>query len=119
MRKRGLNLDYIGFGLLALGFGSLEFVLDKGQEDDWFGSRIITIFIALCAIALIALIFWEIRQIRKKHKPILDLTLFRNRTFAHLVRSDVRAGVCLFGTTVLIPQFAQTCWATPPNRPGW
>src|SRR5580658_6198231 len=48
MRKRGLNLDYVGFGLLALGFGSLEFVLDKGQEDDWFGSHIISIFTALC-----------------------------------------------------------------------
>src|ERR1700721_1764952 len=50
--KRGLNLDYTGFGLLALGFGSLEFVLDKGQEDDWFGSHLITTFIVLCVTAL-------------------------------------------------------------------
>ena len=48
MRKRGLNLDYVGFGLLAIGFGSLQFILDKGQEDDWFGSHIITTFFALC-----------------------------------------------------------------------
>src|SRR5271165_3815885 len=73
MKKRGLDLDYIGFGLLALGFGSLEFILDKGQEDDWFGSRLITFFIALCVASLTMLIVWEIRQIRKKHRPILDL----------------------------------------------
>src|ERR1700678_2071191 len=43
-QKEGLKLDYIGFGLLALGFGSLELIMDKGQEDDWFGSRVITTF---------------------------------------------------------------------------
>jgi DHA2 family multidrug resistance protein len=48
--KKGLNLDFFGFGLLASGFGSLEFVLDKGQEDDWFGSRIIVFFTALCVV---------------------------------------------------------------------
>ncbi|MGA7314101.1 MAG: DHA2 family efflux MFS transporter permease subunit [Silvibacterium sp.] len=118
MRKRGLNLDYIGFGLLALGFGSLEFVLDKGQEDDWFGSRIITTFIVLCAIALISLIFWEIRQIRKKHKPILDLTMFRNRTFAISFVLMFVLGFVLFGTTVLIPQFAQTIMGYTAEQAG-
>ena len=81
-RKRGLNLDYIGFGLLAIGFGSLQFVLDKGQENDWFGSHLITTFFVLCAAALLTLIFWEITQIRRGHRPILDLTMFRNRNFS-------------------------------------
>src|SRR5579875_1565869 len=75
-REAGLNLDYFGFGLLALGFGSLEFVLDKGQEDDWFGSHLITVFFILCTAALATLIVWEIAQIRRRHKPILDLTMF-------------------------------------------
>jgi DHA2 family multidrug resistance protein len=108
MRKRGLNLDYLGFGLLALGFGSLEFVLDKGQEDDWFGSRLIAVFIAVCATSLIALILWEIRQIRTGKRPILDLTLFKNRTFAVSFLLMFVLGFALFGTTVLIPQFTQT-----------
>jgi DHA2 family multidrug resistance protein len=107
-QKRGLNLDYLGFGLLAVGFGSLEFVLDKGQEDDWFGSRTITVFITLCVASLITLIFWEIVQIKKKQRPILDLTLFRQRTFAISFVLMFVLGVALFGTTVLIPQFAQT-----------
>src|SRR6202167_281312 len=70
--KRGLNLDYTGFGLLALGFGSLEFVLDKGQKDDWLGSHLIAVFIALCVGALLTLVIWEVVQIRQRHKPILD-----------------------------------------------
>ncbi len=108
MRKKGLNLDFLGFGLLAIGFGSLEFVLDKGQEEDWFGSRLITTFIVLCVTSLVALIFWEIRQIRTGHKPILDLTLFKKRNFAVSFLLMFVLGFCLFGSTVLIPQFVQS-----------
>src|SRR6201984_1117259 len=79
VQKQGLNLDYFGFALLALGFGSLEFVMDKGQEDDWFGSRTITAFVAICVVSLLVLIVWEMLQIRRKHRPILDLTMFKNR----------------------------------------
>src|SRR5580698_2040647 len=118
MRKRGLNLDYIGFGLLALGFGSLEFVLDKGQEDDWFGSHLITIFVILCVTALLTLLIWEIWQIRKGHKPILDLTLFRNRTFAISFALMFVLGFTLFGTTVLIPQFVQTLLGYAAEQAG-
>src|SRR5271170_3744643 len=118
MKKRGLNLDYLGFALLALGFGSLEFILDKGQEDDWFGSRLITFFIALCATSLIALIVWEIRQIRKKHRPILDLTLFLNRTFGVSFILMFVLGFALFGTTVLIPQFTQTLLGYTAEQAG-
>jgi MFS transporter, DHA2 family, multidrug resistance protein len=118
MRKRGLDLDYLGFGLLAIGFGSLQFVLDKGQEDDWFGSRIITVFSSLCAISLIALIFWEIREIQNKRRPILDLTMFRNRTFGISFVLMFVLGFALFGTTVLIPQFAQTLLGYTAEQAG-
>ena len=107
MQKKGLNLDFLGFLLLALGFGSLEFVLDKGQEDDWFGSHLITTFIILCITSLTALLFWEMRQIRVGHKPILDLTLFKRRNFAISFVLMFVLGFCLFGSTVLIPQFVQ------------
>src|SRR5450432_4085347 len=58
--KNGLSIDYMGFGLVALGVGCLQVVLDKGQEDDWFGSRFIQIFAALCAIGIIGTIIWEL-----------------------------------------------------------
>ena len=106
-RKHGLNLDLMGFGLLALGFGSLEFVMDKGQEDDWFGSRIITTFIVLSVVSLVALVFYELWEIKQKRRPILDLTLFKNRTFAVSFLLMFILGIILFGTTVLIPQFTQ------------
>ncbi len=104
----GLKLDFFGFGLLASGFGSLEFILDKGQEDDWFGSRIITFFIVLCVTSLITLIFWELYQLRIKNRPILNLTLFRRKTFSISFILMFVLGFTLYGTTVLIPQFVQT-----------
>jgi DHA2 family multidrug resistance protein len=107
-QKEGLKLDFIGFGLLALGFGSLELVMDKGQEDDWFGSRVITTFMVLCAVSLVTLIVWELIQIRNKKRPILDLTLFRQRNFAVSFVLMGILGMVLFGTTVLIPQFVQS-----------
>jgi DHA2 family multidrug resistance protein len=107
MKKTGLKLDFMGFALLALGFGSLEFVLDKGQEDDWFGSRLITTFIILCVTSLVMMVVWEINEIRRNRRPILDLTLFRHRNFAVSFLLMFVLGVALFGTTVLIPQFVQ------------
>lgn len=117
-RRRGLNLDLMGFGLLALGFGSLEFVMDKGQEDDWFGSHLITTFSAICVVSLLTLIFYEFWQIRKERRPILDLTLFRNRTFATSFLLMFILGIALFGTTVLIPQFTQTLLGYTAERAG-
>ncbi len=107
-QKEGLKLDFIGFGLLAVGFGSLEFVLDKGQEDDWFGSRLITTFAVACVISLVSLIIWELYEIKHKKRPILDLTLFKHRNFAVSFLLMGILGTVLFGTTVLIPQFVQS-----------
>ncbi len=107
-QKGGIKLDLIGFGLLGLTFGSLEFVLDKGQEDDWFGSKIITFFIAAMVVAFIAMIWWELRQLRIGHRPIVNLTLFKRRNFAISFLLMFVLGFALYGTTILIPQFVQT-----------
>jgi DHA2 family multidrug resistance protein len=107
-QKEGLKLDFLGFGLLAIGFGSLEFIMDKGQEDDWLGSRVITTFMVLCAVSLVSLIAWELYQIQRKKRPILDLTLFKHRNFAVSFFLMGILGTVLFGTTVLIPQFVQS-----------
>ena len=106
--RKGLKLDYIGFGLLALGFGSLEFVLDKGQEDDWFGSHVITFFIVLCGASLVGLIAWSLYQTRKGNRPILNLTLFKRKSFAVAFALLFILGFSLYSSTVLIPQFVQT-----------
>jgi DHA2 family multidrug resistance protein len=118
VQKEGLKLDLTGFGLLAVGFGSLEFILDKGQEDDWFGSRLITTFIVLCVLSLITLVIWELVQIRRRKRPILDLTLFKQRNFAVSFVLMGVLGIVLFGTTVMIPQFAQTLLGYTAEQAG-
>jgi DHA2 family multidrug resistance protein len=107
-RKYGLNLDYFGFVLLATGFGSLEFILDKGQEDDWFASGFIVFFTTLCVSSLVTLIFWELYQLKINKKPILNLTLFKRRTFSVPFTLMFVLGFTLYATTVLIPQYVQT-----------
>ena len=107
-KKYGLKLDLFGFGLLATGFGSLEFILDKGQEDDWFGSYFIIFFTGLCIVSLVTLIVWELYQLKIKNRPILNLTLFKRKTFTIPFVLMFVLGFSLYGTTVLIPQFVQT-----------
>jgi DHA2 family multidrug resistance protein len=103
-----VKIDYTGFALTALAFGSLEVVLDKGQEDDWFGSTFIVTFLVLCIVGLTSLIVWELSLVRRGLKPIIDLRLYRNRTFALSFGMMFVLGVALYGTTVLIPQLLQT-----------
>ncbi len=107
-RKGGIKLDFLGFGLLGLTFGSLEFILDKGQEDDWFSSPVISFFAIAMVIAFIAMIWWELRQLRTGHRPIVNLTLFKRRNFAIGFILMFVLGFTLYGTTVLIPQFVQS-----------
>ena len=107
-QRKGLNLDFFGFILLAIGFGSLEFVLDKGQEDDWFSSHLIAFFTVACIVAFVAMIWWELKQLREGHRPILNLTLFKRRNFSISFLLMFVLGFSLYGTTILIPQLVQT-----------
>jgi DHA2 family multidrug resistance protein len=104
-RKRSeIKLDYIGFSLLALGVGALQIMLDKGQEDDWFGSHFILTLAIVAALCLTALILYE-----WFHKdPIVDVRLFKNANFAAANMMMFMVGAVSFATTVLMPQFLQT-----------
>ncbi|HZC35031.1 MAG TPA: DHA2 family efflux MFS transporter permease subunit [Chthoniobacterales bacterium] len=98
------RIDYLGILLFAIGFGCLEVVLDKGQEDDWFGSSFITTFTVISVVALISAIVWELH-----HKdPVVDLTLLGNRNFALACGLFFLFGFILFSSTVLLPQLLQT-----------
>jgi DHA2 family multidrug resistance protein len=106
-RSGNFRIDYIGFSLLALSFGCLEVVLDKGQEDDWFGSHFIVTFLTIAVVSLISVIFWELWVARKGQRPILDLMLFKNRTFALSVAMMFVLGATLYGVNTLLPQLLQ------------
>jgi MFS transporter, DHA2 family, multidrug resistance protein len=97
------QLDYVGFSLLALGVGALQILLDKGQEDDWFGSNFIVTLIVIASVCLTALVIWELYQ---KH-PIVDVRLFGNFNFATSSVMMFVVGGMSFATTVLVPQFLQ------------
>ena len=106
--KRGaggaVKMDYVGFAFLALGVGALQVMLDKGQEDDWFGSHFILRLAIVAAVCLVSLVIWE--WFRKN--PLIDVKLFKNLNFAGAFLMIFMLGIMLFASLVMIPQFLQT-----------
>ena len=107
-------IDTVGLGLVSLGLGTLEYVLDRGQEDDWFSSRTITAFILVSAISLVVFVIWEWRQ----EYPIVDIHLFRIRSFAASAMMMLVLGMALFGSTVLLPQYLQVWMGYSAEQAG-
>src|SRR5277367_6019158 len=113
-KRTGFKIDYIGLGLLALGLGTLQVVLDKGQRDDWFGSHLIVVMTVISAIALVAVVIWE-----WYHKdPIIDLHLFKDRSFAVGNMLMFMVGFALMSSTVLLPLFMQTVMGYSAEQAG-
>jgi DHA2 family multidrug resistance protein len=104
LKAAGVKLDYVGIALLTLGIGALQVLLDKGQEDDWFGSRFITTLVVISTVCLISLVIWE-----WFHKaPIIDVRMFKTFNFAVSNLMMFTLGILLFSALVLMPQFLQT-----------
>jgi len=108
------KIDYIGLSFVALGLGALQVVLDKGQREDWFESHFITSLAIVSAVALIFVVIWEWR-----HKdPIIDLHLFKDRTFAISNLLMFMLGFALLGSTLLLPLFMQTMLGYTAEQSG-
>jgi MFS transporter, DHA2 family, multidrug resistance protein len=104
IKAAGVKLDYIGIALLALGIGALQILLDKGQEDDWFGSHFITTLVVVATVCLVSLVIWE-----WYHKtPVIDVRMFKSFNFASASLMMFMLGIMLFSSLVLMPQFLQT-----------
>ena len=99
-----LRLDGVGLGLLVVGIAALQILLDKGQEDDWLGSRFITTLVVVAAIGLVSLAFWEWRH----REPVMDVHLFQNINFSGSAVVMFLAGSTMFSSSILMPQFLQT-----------
>ena len=112
--EAGHGVDWTGLASVSLGVGCLEFVLDKGQEKDWFGDPYITGFAMLAGVTLLFFIWWEWRH----PDPVVDLRLLKNRNFGTAVFLQLILGMVLFGTTVLIPQFLQVLLGYTAERAG-
>ncbi len=98
-----MRLDYVGLSLLVLGVSALQIFLDKGQEDDWFGSRFITTLIVVSIVCLGSLIVWELRH----KEPLVDVRLYKLFNFASINLMMFMAGSVVFSSSVLMPQYLQ------------
>ena len=101
--RDGFRIDYVGIGLISLGLGSMQIILDKGQREDWFSSGFIRVFAVLMLVGIIAGILWELRQ----DHPVVDLRMLKDRNFAIATSAMFFLGFVLYASTVLIPQFLQ------------
>jgi len=113
-QRKAAGIDYIGISLLVLAIGCLQIVLDKGQEMDWFDSRMISGLIVVVAVSFVAWVFWEWRH----PFPIVDVRLFQKRNFATAMFFTFALGIVLFGTTVMLPQFLQTLLGYSAQQSG-
>ena len=107
MRKsiqRGFHLDVIGLGLVSMGLGFLQVVLDKGQREDWFESPFIVWCAILALAGLVGTLFWEL----SRPAPIIDFRMLRERNFFLSCVAMFMLGFVLFGSTMLLPIFLQT-----------
>jgi MFS transporter, DHA2 family, multidrug resistance protein len=97
-------VDFSGFGMMAVWLGTLQIILDKGQQEDWFASQWIRWF---GVISVICFLGFVVRELRTAH-PIVDLHVFKNRNFAAGVLLMTVLGAVLYGTTAALPIFLQT-----------
>ena len=103
LKASKLRVDYLGISLIVVGVGFLQYVLDKGQENDWFSSQSIRVCSIIAAIALAAMVLREVTH----ENPIMDLRLLSKRNFATAVSFSFILGIVLNGSTILLPQFLQ------------
>ncbi len=114
IRRSAEGIDYWGIGMLAVGMGALQIMLDKGQEEDWFSSDFIR-YLAL--LAFLGLTLFVIRELRVRW-PVVRLRVFRVRTYATGVFLMTTLGFVLYGSMVLIPIFLQTLLGYPALESG-
>jgi DHA2 family multidrug resistance protein len=112
--RAGLRIDYFGFSLLALGLGTLQLVLDKGQQYDWFASAFILAGAIASVVLLAVFVVWELGQ----DDPIVDLNLLRDRNFAMANVLLFMLGFSLFGSTVLLPAMVQQLMGYSATQAG-
>jgi DHA2 family multidrug resistance protein len=103
-RDKHATVDFAGFALLALWLGTLQIVLDRGQEKDWFESDWICWLSGISAVSFIAMLVWELRA----DHPVVDLRVLKNRNFSTGVLLITMLGLVLYGTTAAIPIYLQT-----------
>jgi len=114
-RNNKATIDYIGFGLLTVWLATLQILLDKGQEADWFGTEWVRWFTVLSVLSFAGFIWWEFTT----EHPLVDLRVFKNRNFTLGLILMTTLGAILYGTTAQIPLFLQTLMGYPALQSGY
>jgi DHA2 family multidrug resistance protein len=120
LRPPGGGFDFVGFVLVATFLGALEIMLDRGLDDDWFGSPFIVKAAIVCALAFLLLIPWEMTR----RDPLIDLKLAASRQFGACFLVMLATGAILLATTQFLPQLVQqdfgytATWAGLVLSPG-
>ncbi len=114
-KARPARLDVIGFGFMSLWLGCQEVLLDKGQEDDWFGSRFIVLMTVLAVIGFAAFVW----RVLKTEKPFVDLRVLKNYNFSLGLVLMLFAGVTLYSLTALMPLFLQSLMGYTALQSGY
>jgi DHA2 family multidrug resistance protein len=112
--KGGLKFDFLGFALVALWLGCLEFVLDKGQENDWFASGTIRAFAAISFISMLLLIPWE----HSRKDPIFNVRLVFHRQFGGCLLAMLGVGAILYASTQVMPALVQSSFGYSATLAG-
>ena len=114
LKRKPTGIDYWGIGLLTLAVGALQILLDKGQQEDWLSSNFIRV---LLAISILVFLAWIINELLVRN-PIVNLRVFRIRTYAAGVTLMTTVGFVLYGSLVLLPVFLQTLRGCPALQAG-
>ncbi|MDR3764646.1 MAG: DHA2 family efflux MFS transporter permease subunit [Acidobacteriota bacterium] len=113
-RNRDDAVDLWGMGMLAVGLGALQIMLDTGQRKDWFGAREIRLESVLCVVGLVAFV---VRELLIEH-PIVDLRALKDRSLSVGVLLMSCVGFCLYASLVLLPQYLETLLQYPSLQAG-
>src|SRR5712691_4303369 len=114
LRQENRTVDYWGIGMLAIGIGALQIVLDKGQQEDWFESNLIVVLAIVAVVTLIMLVWHELTT----PDPIVDLRVLKERSYAVGVFLMTVVGFVLYGSLVLLPIMLQTLLGYPSLQAG-
>ncbi|MDJ1480532.1 DHA2 family efflux MFS transporter permease subunit [Cytophagaceae bacterium YF14B1] len=102
-RKKQIQIDYLGIFLLTAGIGSLQFILEKGESEDWFDSHLIILFTAVAVVGLVSFVVWELYT---KH-PVVNLKVLKHRTLALTLIFTFVSGIGLFTSVFVYPVLVQ------------
>jgi DHA2 family multidrug resistance protein len=114
--KRDVPIDWAGIGLLATGLASLQYVLEEGEQDDWFNSPTILRLALLSVVSLMGLIIWELSP--KNKAPVVALRVLQNRSLSAGIILFIAVGFGLYGVNYLYPLLAQQLQGLSPLQSG-